>query len=581
MEEARHLNMKKKPFEPKKILLGLLPYWTPLIPPQGIASLKVFLEKHGYRVKTFDANVEKQFKDIYQRYFNFLRKSLPENNWGNFYNIGHDVLRNHMMAHFNQVNMKKDDDEKRTNYNELVKLLIYHTFFRNLDDRQVSQLNTLVSEFYSELETYFLTLLEREKPDVVGLSAHLGTLAACMFSFKRTREKYPGIMTVVGGTIFAGELPTASPDFKLFLEKTPYIDKVIVGEGQQLLLKLLGKELPESQRVFTLEDIGNGHMDISKLDIPDISDFDLFHYPYMAAGTSFSCPYQCRFCNVAKFFGKYRKKSVKQIVEEISLLYRRHGYQLYFMTDALINPVITELADELIKKGLSMYMDAYLRVSNDVCDTEKTLLWRRGGLYRTRIGIETGSQRMLDLMGKAITVEQSKAALSSLAYAGIKTTAYFVIGYPGETEADFQQTLDFLEEFKNDTWEAECNPFYYYYTGQTNADQWASKRKLLYPDYAKEMLISQTWVLDCEPSREERFRRLFRFTEHCKKLGIPNPYTSQETYEADERWKNLHENAVPAVAEFQNSGVYIDENKYVKKFIMARNTQQDDSDFVF
>jgi radical SAM superfamily enzyme YgiQ (UPF0313 family) len=93
-----------------------------------------------------------------------------------------------------------------------------------------------------------------------------------------------------------------------------YMKVVIVGEGQRLFLKLLEGQMPESQRVFTLADIGNEPMDISQLDIPDVSDFDLALYPYMAAGTSFSCPYQCRFYNVAGFFGKYRKKSVRQAV---------------------------------------------------------------------------------------------------------------------------------------------------------------------------------------------------------------------------------------------------------------------------
>jgi radical SAM superfamily enzyme YgiQ (UPF0313 family) len=402
-----------------------------------------------------------------------------------------------------------------------------------------------------------------------------------MFSFKRAKERYPGIMTVVGGSIFSGELPMASPDFESFLEKAPYIDKVIVGEGENLFLKLLNGEFPDSQRVFTLKDINGVVLDIASIDLPAYSDFDLERYPYNTAFVSRSCPHRCGFCNVAGFFGEYREKSVKQVVDQLEDLYERYDSQLYFMLDSLLNPVMTELANELIKRDISLYLDAYMRVSDEVGDPEKMLLWRRGGLYRTRLGIETGSPRLLELMGKHITVEQSAAALRSLAYAGIKTTAYFVMGFPGETEEDFQQTLDFVEEMKNDIWEVECNPFYYYYTGQTNADKWDSKRRLLYPEYARDLLISQTWVLDCEPSREERFLRMFRFVEHCKKLGIPNPYSTEEIYEADVRWKNLHENAVPSLIEFENRAIYIDENKRVKKLILAQDTHQDDGDFVF
>ncbi len=563
--------------DPGKILLVLLPYWTPLIPPQGIAQLKVFLEKHGYKVKTVDANVEQEFKDIYRWYFSTIKEYVPESNWGNLYNIGHDVMRNHMMAHFNHANGSGDKEE----YNELVKLLIYHTYYQDIDHEQVLRLDALIGQFYIKMEKYILELLSAEMPGVLGLTAHLGTLGASMFASKLAKERYPRIKTVVGGSIFSGEFPLKSPDFELFVEKAPYIDKLVIGEGENLFLKFLKGESPGARRILTSKDVGNERLSIDSIDLPDISDFDIERYPFNAAFVSKSCPHQCRFCSVAGFFGEYREKSVTLAVDHMEELYSRHGIQLYHMLDSLANPFITDLSGELIRREKSFYMDFYLRVSDDVCDTEKTFLWRRGGLYRTRLGIETGSPRLLNVMNKEITVDQSRAAIRSLANAGIKTTTYFVIGFPGETEEDFQQTLDFIEELKYDIWQVECNPFYYYYTGQPDNDIWANYRMPLYPGYAREMLISQTWVLNCEPSREERFSRMFRLVEHCKKLGIPNPYTSPEIYEADERWKNLHENAVPPLIEFEKNGTYIDENLYVKKLIPAHDMHSDGGDFVF
>ncbi|MDQ1355028.1 MAG: hypothetical protein QG657_5337 [Acidobacteriota bacterium] len=567
----------KNQIYPNKILLVLLPYWTPLIPPQGIAQIKVYLEEHGYNVKTADANVETEFKEIYQRYFNILKKFIPKSNWGNFYNIGHDVLRNHIMAYFNHANGSSDKDT----YKDLIKLLVYHTYFWNLEEEQLFQLDAVIGDFYRELNFYMLGLLEEEKPAVLGLTAHLGTLGASMFAFKLAKEKYPGIMNVVGGTIFAGELPMSSPDFDLFLERTPFIDKVIIGEGEQLFLKLLRDEFPAAQRVITMQDINGRPLDIDRVNLPDISDFELNRYPFNAAFISKSCPHQCRFCSVVAFFGQFREKKISHAVDQLTELYKKHGVKLFHMLDSIANPFMTALASELINRGLSYYMDFYMRVSDEVCDPEKTYLWRRGGLYRTRLGIETGSPNLLKAMDKGITVEQSKAAIKSLAGTGIKTTTYFVVGFPGETEEDFQQTLDFIEELKNDIWQMECNPFYYYYAGQPEGDKWANYRMLLYPEYARDLLISQTWILSCPPSREERFKRMFRLVEHCTKLGIPNPYSTEEIYEADERWKKLHENAVPSVIEFQDRGVHIDENKYVKKLIPARESLQEDGDFAF
>jgi radical SAM superfamily enzyme YgiQ (UPF0313 family) len=120
------------------------------------------------------------------------------------------------------------------------------------------------------------------------------------------------------------------------------------------------------------------------------------------------------------FFGEYREKDVKLAVNHMVELYKRDGYQLYHMLDSLANPFMTGLAEELIRRDMSLYMDFYLRVSDEVCDPEKTHLWRRGGLYRVRLGVETGSPRLLKLMGKEITIEQSRAAIKSLAQAGIK-----------------------------------------------------------------------------------------------------------------------------------------------------------------
>lgn len=566
--------MKNK--DKKKIVLGLLPYWTPLIPPQGIASLKGYIEKHDYRVKTFDANVENRFGSIYRDYFGTLKKYVPPGNWGNFYNIGHDVLRNHMMAYFNRTAAGIAAPE----YRELVKLLVYHTYYHRLDDRQIDSLDNLIHRFYSELETYILDLLEKEKPAVFGLTAHLGTLGSSLFAFKLAKENYPHLITAVGGSIFAGELPVTSPDFEFFLEQATYIDKVFIGESQELFLRFIEGKLPSGQRVFTPADNNGRRMDIAAADLPDISDFDLKQYPFMAAFGSQSCPHGCRFCSVSGFFGEYRQKSVAKIVDQLNELYKRHGSQVFHMTDSLLNPYITELAEELVKREMSMYLDAYLRVSAETGDPDKTLLWRQGGLYRARMGIETGSPRLLESMGKEITVEQSKAALRNLAAAGIKTTAYFVVGYPGETEEDFRQTLDFIEELRNDLWEMECNPFYYYYTGQPDAGEWERKRKLLYPENSGKLLISQTWIVDCEPTREERFSRMSRLAAHCNRLGIPNPYTADEIYKADVRWKHLHENAVPTLAEF-NREHHITENKTVKRYIKAQSqyTLKDDFNF--
>jgi radical SAM superfamily enzyme YgiQ (UPF0313 family) len=113
---------------------------------------------------------------------------------------------------------------------------------------------------------------------------------------------------------------------------------------------------------------------------------------------------------------------------------------LFLLTDSTLNPIAAELSKEISKSGVSIYWDGFLRADRHVCNPENTLSWRQGGFYRAMLGLESGSQRVLDLMAKRITVQQSEAALASLAYAGIKTTTFWLFGYPGETEQDFRMT---------------------------------------------------------------------------------------------------------------------------------------------
>ena len=181
--------------------------------------------------------------------------------------------------------------------------------------------------------------------------------------------------------------------------------------------------------------------------------------------------------------------------------------------------------------------------------------WRKGGYYRARLGVESGSQRILDLMNKNITVNQIKTAVSSLALAGIKTTTYWIIGFPGETEEDFQKTLNLIEEIKDDIYEAEANLFWYFPNALVESDAWSKHAALLYPESSREMLMLQTQYLKLEPSQEESHRRLNRFVRHCSRLGIPNPYSLADIYKADERWKQLHQNTAPSLVEFYNKNL--------------------------
>lgn len=558
----------------EKILLVMLPFWSALIPPLGIACLKSFLESRGYRVTAVDANTEGELRACYDNYFAILEEAVPPGKQGNFYNIGHDVLRNHMMAYLNRA------DEGRLE--QLVKELVANIYYCPAAHGQVVRLNRVIADFFHRLETYFLGLLEREKPEVLGLSVFKDTLPASILGFRLAKGRYPHIRTVMGGGIFSDHLAIGSPDLERFLEKVPQVDHIIAGEGEKLFLKLLQGQLPPGQRVYTLADIPGELVDIGTAPAPDFSDLNLVHYPNLAAYASRSCPFQCGFCSETVHWGRYRKKPTRQIARELVMLSQKHRCQLFLMCDSLLNPIITGLAQTLAREEVSVYWDGYLRIDKSVTDADTAFSWRKGGFYRARLGVESGSDRVLKLMNKGITADQVRAAVSTLASQGIKTTTMWVVGYPGETEVDFQQTLDLIEELKDDIYEAECNAFWFYVTGQIESRRREERARALYPQFI-DILTVQTWDVDGQPSREERYKRMNRFVTHCSRLGIPNPYSLHEIYRADERWKKLHENAVPSIIEFKREGTRIDENKYLKKLTLlstpAGNEEEGDFDF--
>ncbi len=561
----------------QKILLILLPFWTPLIPPMGIACLKSYLQGRGYSVRGVDANVEQQFREVYDNYLARLRAIVPEGKQGNFDNIAVDVLQNHMNAF---IHSQKPEERF-----ELLKLVIGKNFFVYAPPEELECLDDLIGEFFRRLEAYLLKLVEGEQPDIFGVSVYKGAFAASLFACQLVKERFPGIKTVWGGGIFADQLALGSPNFEYFLERTEgFLDHVIVGEGEVLFLKLLEGESLNDPRLLTRAQLDGEYLDFQGVTIPDFSDFELHHYPQIAAYSSRSCPFQCGFCAETVNWGKYRKKEIAQVAEELQALHRAHGRQLFLLTDSLLNPVIQPLSEALLDAGDCVYFDGYLRAAPQVADAGNTFQWRKGGFYRARLGIESGSPRVLELMDKRLTPELIKDSLSSLAAAGIKTSTYWVVGYPGETEEDFLETLGLIEEMKDDIYEAECNPFRFYLTGQVKSDQWLSTSgsRLLYPEQFRELLVLQTWYLsDSLPGREEIYRRMARFVEHCRRLGVPNPYSWQDIYRADDRWQKLHPMAVPPLVSFQEMGTCVDECRNLEQLQLCLPMFQDQDDFEF
>ena len=322
----------------EKILLALLPFWNPLIPPQGISYLKGFLQAHGHAVRAVDANTEADFKNLYDRWFSILLAAVPPSRRGNSYNIGNDVWRDHMMAHLHRA-----DD---AHYRQLVRILIAKTFYHQVDDAVIDALAANAEAFFARLEAYLTDLLARERPTVLGLSVFRDTLAASLCAARLAKRLDPGLRVVMGGAVFATILPPGSPNLAYFLERTTdCVDHFIIGPGEELFLRWLSGQTPPGQRVATSADLG-GRFLRPGIDLLDYGDFDLAHYHHQAIAASYSCPNRCGFCNVSTYFGQYERRDPRRTVADMIALQQRHGIQVFYMLDSLLNGVIDELARE-------------------------------------------------------------------------------------------------------------------------------------------------------------------------------------------------------------------------------------------
>jgi radical SAM superfamily enzyme YgiQ (UPF0313 family) len=533
--------------EIKKIDLMLLPFWTPFIPPLGISILKSFLNRYGqFDITTHDLNAVPEFTQTHNDYMHLIKMNLPKEYQGNINTIGNNLLMYHSLAYLRK--------ESADNYFDLIRELVFKLFNYECDDQMLHVLDNEMANFFDSLSVYIDNLFSKSVPDVLGLSLFNSNIAPSLYVARKLKALNPQCKVIFGGGIFADQLFPGGPNFKSLIgEMSRYIDHVVVGEGEILFLKLLNGELKEGQFIYDSNKDLTGKLDFSELRTPDFDDLDIDRYPYLSTFISRSCPFQCHFCSETIQWGQYRKRNIGEAVSEMTELSMKYNRSLFLLGDSLLDPVITNLSNEIIQAGVKLYWDGYLRVSKNASQPANALLWRSAGFYRARLGVESGSDRVLKLMNKGINKAEIKKTLKNLAAAGIKTTTYWIAGFPGETAEDFAETLDLLVELHEYIFSAECHPFAYFLKGQVASDVWATEQGIepIFSDVLSKHTMLQSWRVKGSVSRQEVQKRVFDFNVICEQYGIQNPYNYAEWHIADKRWKKLHKHSVPSLLELQ------------------------------
>jgi hypothetical protein len=509
-----------------RILLVKPPYFTPWTPPLGIAILKSFLEHRGYFVRCFDFNTDPELWGMHHKYFALLQGAEGVSISDGYSKLWW-ILNAHMLSHANGASAAQCKE---------VLEIVAPLYGVRPDADILDSLIALVDRFYKRLAE-LTDRFDLADYGAAGTSTYTTSLGPSLFFLRRIKQKYPHIRTVMGGGVFADDLALESDNLDTLVNEYPYIDHVALGEGELIFLKLLEGEL-SNKRVISIADLHGSTLSMSDVPSPDFSDLNLKNYYHLTIEGARSCPFQCSFCSETIQWGDYRKKPIDQLVQQVIDLSERYRNNSFFMGDSLMNPYIFQFSSGLLERNARVLYDGYLRADKPVAFRDKVKVWARSGFYRARLGIESASANVLNAMDKMTSPKTISDALKSLANAGIRTTTYWIVGFPKETRDDFRETLDFIREHHRYIYELEAHPYYYYPYGQIGSR--LHKCYSLYPEEVTRHTRFKVWeIIDADPSREERYERLLQISRLASELGLPNIYTMAERFQAEDRWHRL------------------------------------------
>jgi radical SAM superfamily enzyme YgiQ (UPF0313 family) len=162
------------------------------------------------------------------------------------------------------------------------------------------------------------------------------------------------------------------------------------------------------------------------------------------------CPFQCTFCSGRTVTGTVvRKRSIENVMSEIDFLIRNYGVKEIHIEDdnfTLHKDFVMEFCNELIKRnyGISWALPNGVRL--DTLDEEMLFLMEKSGCHYFAVGIEFGTDKMLKLTNKQLTIAMIKEKISLISKFNMKINGFFMLGVPDETREDMLKTIELSKE---------------------------------------------------------------------------------------------------------------------------------------
>jgi anaerobic magnesium-protoporphyrin IX monomethyl ester cyclase len=256
------------------------------------------------------------------------------------------------------------------------------------------------------------------------------------------------------------------------MQRSPDVDGMFVGEPEDAALQLA--QLESIDRIGAIQSLtwrkadgtivphtaqgsyaGFPTMPYPAWDLVPLRSYNLplVNRPYTIVETSRGCPYACDFCVAPIHQGhKFRERSAKSIVDEIERGYRDHGLDFFYLwgdTVTLNVKTFTAFCDELIARNLPIQWLSNARADN-LTDPAFVHRLRKAGCWMLAMGIETESEEIRKDMVKRLERKKIQLAIDNMRDAGIRSFAFFIFGYPGETLDSINHTIDYAIELNPD-----------------------------------------------------------------------------------------------------------------------------------
>jgi len=287
--------------------------------------------------------------------------------------------------------------------------------------------------------------LRRNNTDVVGISAMSSDIRTAVFLAREIKKEFPDLPIILGGH-------HATYDYGN-IGKYDCFDHIFVGEGEisfPQMLQSIEKGEQVSKVVF-----GKSAENLDELPLPmhNLLPIQNYFLPYTReipsyVGNTRGCIFKCRFCSINKHI---RWRSVDKVVEEITILKDKYNVGWIEFSDALFaidRRHAAKLCDAMIENKIDIEWGCQTRVGF----VDRTLGQKmfKAGCRMVSLGIESGSYRIRQIIGKPFTDIQVKEAVDAISWAGIEISGLFILGFPDETFDEMMQTVKMGMKLKLD-----------------------------------------------------------------------------------------------------------------------------------